>query len=253
PMCLRANIRRQGPENYAARLREAGMEARLLGGGALLLEKPVPVERLPGFRDGDVSVQDAGAQRAAACLDLSAGVRVLDACAAPGGKSAHVLELADVRLTALDADAERCARLTANLSRLALSAEQVKTADCTRLESWWDGTRFDRILADVPCTASGVARRHPDLKWLRRAEDVGAFAAKQKAILAALWQVLAPGGKLLYVTCSVFPGENEDVVGAFIASAENALRLPLPDGQPSQWLPCAEHDGFFLALIQKQA
>ncbi len=253
PMCLRVNVRRQSADAYAARLRDAGMEARSLGGAALLLAKPVPVERLPGFREGDASVQDAGAQRAAACLELKPGERVLDACAAPGGKSAHILELADVRLTALDADAERCRRIGANLSRLSLSAEAVKTADCTRLEAWWDGTPFERILADVPCTASGVARRYPDLKWLRRAEDVATFAAKQKAILAALWQALAPGGKLLYVTCSVFPGENEDVVGAFTASAGNALRLPLPDGQPSQWLPGAEHDGFFLALIQKQA
>jgi 16S rRNA (cytosine967-C5)-methyltransferase len=253
PMCLRVNVRRERAENYAARLSAAGVEARSLGGAALLLEKPVPVERLPGFQEGHVSVQDAGAQRAAACLGAQAGDRVLDACAAPGGKSAHILELADVRLVALDADAGRCARISANLARLGLSPEAVKSADCIRLETWWDGVPFERILADVPCTASGVARRYPDLKWLRRATDVASFAAKQSAILAALWQALAPGGKLLYVTCSVFPGENEDVVKAFIAGAGNALRLPLPDGQPPQWLPSAEHDGFFLALIQKQA
>jgi 16S rRNA (cytosine967-C5)-methyltransferase len=228
------------------------MRAREVGEAALLLERPVPVERLPGFSEGEVSVQDAGAQRAAELLDLSSGQRVLDACAAPGGKSAHILERAEVALTALDIDAARCGRIEQNLQRLSLGAT-VRTADCTLPGAWWDGVPFDRILADVPCSASGVARRHPDLKWLRRAGDPAAFAARQAAILDALWQLLAPGGKLLYVTCSVFPQENQELVQAFVARTERARALPLAHGERSQWLPAPQHDGFYYALIQKQA
>lgn len=252
PMAVRVNSRRASVTDYAARLSDAGIAARPLGGMALLLDSAVPVERLPGFAQGEVSVQDAGAQRAAHCLDLAAGQRVLDACAAPGGKSAHILEVANVELTALDVDGARCERIGRNLERLSLSAD-IRNADCTQLGSWWDGKAFERVLADVPCSASGVARRHPDLKWLRRASDLPAFAARQTAILEALWQVLAPNGKLLYVTCSVFPQENEALVEGFVARATGARRLPLPDGEPPQWLPGPEHDGFFLALIQKYA
>ncbi len=199
---------------------------------------------------GEVSVQDAGAQRAAPYLDLAPGQRVLDACAAPGGKSAHILETAEVELTALDADAERAQRIEAALARLGLSA-QVRAADCTATETWWDGRAFERVLADVPCSGSGVARRHPDIKWLRRVSDVQAFAQRQAAILEALWRVLAPGGKLLYVTCSVFPEENGAVVDAFCARTPQALRRELPGGAPAQLLPGAEHDGFFFALLEK--
>ena len=218
-----------------------------------LLERPLPVERLPGFAEGLASVQDAGAQRAAHCLDLRTGQRVLDACAAPGGKSAHILELAEVALTAVDNDAARVARIESGLRRLGLAAAAIRVADAARLEDWWDGVPFDRVLADVPCTASGVARRHPDLKWLRRAGDAAQFAQRQAALLDALWRALAPGGKLLYVTCSVFPRENEAVVDAFVARAAGAARLALPDAGPARLLPSAEHDGFFFALIQRQA
>jgi len=252
PMALRVNRRRIGLAEYEARLAAEGVVARRVGGEALLLERALPAERLPGFAAGEVSVQDAAAQRAAPCLDLAAGQRVLDACAAPGGKSAHMLELADVALTALDADAARAGRITRNLERLGLAA-RVAIADCSQLAQWWDGVPFDRILADVPCSASGVARRHPDLKWLRRAQDIGAFAARQAAILDALWQALGAGGKLLYVTCSVFPQENESVVEAFVARAPGARRLPLADGRAAQWLPEAGHDGFYYALIEKRA
>ena len=250
PMALRVNRRRGSVAEYEARLAAAGIASQRCGADALLLPRPLPVQLLPGFGDGEVSVQDAGAQRAAGCLDLAAGLRVLDACAAPGGKTAHVLESADVELTGLDADAERLQRAARNLERLRLRATLL-AADCTRPEEWWDGKPFDRVLADVPCSASGVARRHPDLKWLRRAGDVATFAAQQAAILDALWQVLRPGGKLLYVTCSVFPRENEEVVEAFVARAPGASRLPLPDAQPAQLLPSAQHDGFFYALILK--
>ncbi|HXM83139.1 MAG TPA: 16S rRNA (cytosine(967)-C(5))-methyltransferase RsmB [Burkholderiales bacterium] len=252
PMCLRVNRRRARLADYQARLEAQSIAARRVGEDALFLEHPLPVERVPGFAQGQVSVQDAGAQRAARCLDLAQGHRVLDACAAPGGKTAHLLEIAEVAMTALEADPERCTRMARNLERLGLTA-LIKSADCTRLADWWDGVPFDRILADVPCSASGVARRHPDLKWLRRPSDVPRFAVRQAAILDALWQVLGTDGKLLYATCSVFPQENEELVAAFVARAPGACRLPLPDGGSAQWLPGAEHDGFYYALIKKQA
>ena len=250
PMCLRVNRRRSSALDYQARLAAQGVAARHLGDEALLLERPVPLERLPGFASGEVSVQDAGAQRAARCLEFAPGQRVLDACAAPGGKAGHILETAEVSLTALEADAARCARLARNFERLGLAA-RVANSDCTRLAEWWDGTPFDRVLADVPCSASGIARRHPDIKWLRRATDVAAFAARQGAILDALWQVLRPDGKLLYATCSVFAQENDAVIEAFVARAPGAARRPLPDGAAAQGLPDAERDGFYYALIHK--
>jgi 16S rRNA (cytosine967-C5)-methyltransferase len=250
PMCLRVNRRRADPQALCDRLAVEGLAARRIGLVGLLLDTPVPVDRLPGFAQGAVSVQDAGAQRAVDYLDLGAGQRVLDACAAPGGKSAHILETADVLLTALDIDATRCARIERNLERLGLAAD-VKTADCRALSSWWDGGLYDRVLADVPCSASGVARRHPDVKWIRRASDIPAFATRQAQILNALWPVLAPGGKLLYVTCSVFPQENDAVIEAFLAGAPNARRLGLPANAPAQCLPDTAHDGFFYALLEK--
>jgi 16S rRNA (cytosine967-C5)-methyltransferase len=252
PMCLRVNARRSDAETYAARLAAEGMDARRIGAAALLLERPVPVDRLPGFAAGEVSVQDAGAQRSAALLDLRAGQRVLDACAAPGGKSAHILESADVALTALDIDPARCADVERDLARLGLAAE-VRAADCSRPETWWDEIAFDRILADVPCTASGIARRHPDSKWLRRASDAASFAVRQARILDALWRTLSPGGKLLYVTCSVFPEENGAVIDAFAARTPGARRAPIADGGAAQWLPGPEHDGFFFSLLEKPA
>jgi 16S rRNA (cytosine967-C5)-methyltransferase len=251
PMCLRVNRVRGDVERYRTRLAEEGMSAHPVGSDGLLLERPVPVERLPGFADGEASVQDAGAQMAAAFLDLAPGQRVLDACAAPGGKTAHILETATVELTALDADAARVERVSRNLARLGLAARRVAAADCRALAEWWDGVPFERVLADVPCSASGVVRRHPDIKWLRRSQDLVAFAARQGEILDALWRVLGPGGKLLYVTCSVFPEENDAVVEAFVARTSGARRLALSDAGPSQRLPAAEHDGFYYALIQR--
>ncbi|HEU4644473.1 MAG TPA: 16S rRNA (cytosine(967)-C(5))-methyltransferase RsmB [Burkholderiales bacterium] len=252
PMCLRVNRRRAKPDAILAMLAEAGLKARCLGDDALLLDTPVSVDRLPGFSDGLVSVQDAGAQQCAPLLDLAAGQRVLDACAAPGGKCAHVLESADVQVTALDADPERAARIESGLSRLGLTAT-VRAADCTAPDTWWDGRPFERVLADVPCTGSGVARRHPDIKWLRRADDVRSFATRQGAILDALWRVLAPGGRLLYVTCSVFHDENDAVLDAFCARTPRSRRRDLAGGAAPQRLPCAEHDGFFYGLLEKPA
>jgi 16S rRNA (cytosine967-C5)-methyltransferase len=250
PMTLRVNQRKSGTDDYLARLECESMRARRLENGALMLEVPVNVDRLPGFADGAVSVQDAGAQRAAGYLDLATGQRVLDACAAPGGKASHVLEVADVELLALDVDPARCERIRQTFSRLGLQG-RVLTADCLEPGRWWDGRGFDRILADVPCTASGIARRHPDIKWLRRPGDPARFAAAQLRILEALWRVLAPGGKLLYVTCSVFPEENAAVVDAFCTLQGAARRLDLPGDAPPQLLPGAENDGFYFALLQK--
>jgi 16S rRNA (cytosine967-C5)-methyltransferase len=251
-MALRVNRRRVAVDDYAAALARAGIAARRSGVAGLVLETPSPVERIPGFAAGEVSVQDLGAQRAAHCLDLRDGQRVLDACAAPGGKTAHILELADVALTALDVDATRAARIAPNLERLGLHVT-TKIGDAAQPATWWDGLPFDRILADVPCSASGIVRRHPDIKWLRRPGDLAGFAVRQHDMLAALWRLLAPGGKLLYVTCSVFAQENDDVVAAFAATEPSARRLPPPDGEPAQWLPDAQHDGFFYAVIEKQA
>jgi len=252
PMCLRVNRRRIQPAEYLARLAADGLAARSVGACALLLETPVPVARLPGFSEGLVSVQDAAAQHCARLLDLAAGQRVLDACAAPGGKCAHMLECADVEMTALDADPARAARVGPGLSRLGLRAD-VRAADCTALDDWWDGRPFDRVLADVPCSGSGVVRRHPDIKWLRRAGDLRTFAQRQTAILSALWRVLGAGGKLLYVTCSVFREENDAVLADFCARTPRARRRPLPEDAGAQLLPCAEHDGFFYGLLEKAA
>jgi 16S rRNA (cytosine967-C5)-methyltransferase len=252
PLCLRVNRRRGSADAYAARLQSLGIASRRLGSDGLLLQEPVPVARLPGFAEGDVSVQDAGAQRAADCLELADGQCVLDACAAPGGKTAHLLERANVAVTALDVDEARTARLSQNLQRLGLQA-QVQVADALDFARAQPKARFDRVLADVPCTASGVVRRHPDIKWLRRESDVAAFAQRQASLVEALWRLVAPGGKLLYVTCSVFPQENGGVIEPFLARTAGARRAALADGGPAQWLPDGEHDGFYYALIEKHA
>lgn len=247
PMTLRVNRRRGGVADYAARLAAEGFTSRELGGDALLLDKPVVVDRLPGFADGWVSVQDAGAQLAGKWLQPVAGQCVLDACAAPGGKTAHLLEMADIRLTSLDTDRLRAQRISDNLRRLALSAD-VRVADCRDSASWWDGAPFDAILADVPCSASGVVRRHPDAKYLRRTSDVRRFAQLQSEILDHLWPLLATGGRLLYATCSLFPEENGAQIDAFL------FRHPAARQQRrQQLLPNAEHDGFFYALLEKSA
>ncbi|MDD5249082.1 MAG: 16S rRNA (cytosine(967)-C(5))-methyltransferase RsmB [Rhodocyclaceae bacterium] len=256
PMCLRVNRRQTDAAAYLAVLHTEGIAGRALDDSAILLDKPVAVERLPGFAAGRVSVQDHGAQQAARLLDARPGMRVLDACAAPGGKTCHLLEGADLDLVALEADAARAARIGDNLARLGLAAA-VQVADCRRVADWWDGRPFDRILADVPCSASGVVRRHPDIKWLRRARDVANFARSQAEILDALWQVLAPGGRMLYCTCSVFPQENALQVADFAARHADAIRLPAKttgdDNNEWQLLPSAEHDGFFYARLEKSA
>jgi 16S rRNA (cytosine967-C5)-methyltransferase len=246
PMALRVNRRRVARDTYATTLVAAGIDASTHGEDGLLLAKPVPVERLPGFAEGLVSVQDLGAQEAAFRLDPAPGSRVLDACAAPGGKTAHLLERVDVDLLALDLKPARCRRIEENLTRLGLTAE-VKVADCSKTAQWWDGRPFDAVLADVPCTASGVVRRHPDAKWLRREADIDSFARTQARILDALWQLVRPGGTLLYATCSVFPEENTGQIDRFVVRQPQALRC-----HQEQLLPSREHDGFFYCLLEKR-
>ena len=247
PMGLRVNVRHGSRDAYLARLTDAGIAAVPVGEAGLALAWPVSVDKLPGFAEGDVSVQDPGAQQAASWLAPAAGSRVLDACAAPGGKTAHLLERGDLDLLALDLKASRCRRIEENLGRLGLQAE-VRAADCVKLNAWWDGRPFDAVLADVPCTASGVVRRNPDAKWLRRPEDIVSFAAAQSRILDALWQVVRPGGRLLYATCSVFPEENSGQIARFLDRQPQARRC-----REEQLLPNAEHDGFFYCLLEKLA
>jgi 16S rRNA (cytosine967-C5)-methyltransferase len=279
PMVLRVNARRGTVADYLARLAAEGLAAQpvvdpTFGGHALVLAKPVPVQALPGFAEGDVSVQDLSAQRAGPLLlggegagaltPLPAGARVLDACAAPGGKTAQLLERADLDLLALDADASRLQRVQQTLDRLRLPAAgstvRLQAADARDTAAWWDGRPFDAILLDAPCTASGIVRRHPDVRWLRRPADVAALAATQGQLLDALWPLLRPGGRLLYATCSLFRAEGQQQIDAFLqrhagSNAQLAACSPghlagLPDNPASPESGVAG-DGFFYALLHQ--
>ena len=330
PLTLRVDRSRLSLDAYLAVLEAHGMAACQVGPQAIRLERACPVDRIPGFAQGLVSVQDAGAQLAASLLGVEPGQRVLDACAAPGGKSVHLLELAAVELVALDVDAQRLQRVRANLERCGFAvanektsgdqeraggpmvptgsgdpqalgprpgapplildegaveaafegaiagsidgwairaprpAVQLRAADAAQPERWWDGRAFDRILLDAPCSASGIVRRHPDIRWLRRRGDLATLAATQRRLLDALWPLLAPGGRLLYVTCSVFQAENEAVVRAFVEATADCQRLALqwsfspgPPESLAQLLPVVsgqrDHDGFFYALLARDA
>ncbi len=268
PMALRVNRRRLDVATALARCAAAGLAASAAPGfdDAIVLAEPCPVTRLPGFADGDLSVQDLSAQRAAPLLigaGLPAGARVLDACAAPGGKTAHLLERADLDLFALDSDAGRLKRVGETLERLKLPAAHCIAADAGRPADWWDGVPFDAILLDAPCSASGIVRRHPDVRWLRRPGDIDALAAQQARLLDALWPLLASGGRLLYATCSVFKAEGERVIDAFLQRQAGAGRAP-PPASPGHLLPLPDNrasgvphdlgappDGFFYALLLK--
>ncbi|MEI7841403.1 MAG: 16S rRNA (cytosine(967)-C(5))-methyltransferase RsmB [Gallionellaceae bacterium] len=252
PMTLRVNKRLAKPQQYLMNLVAQGIAAQLITPDAVLLETPLPVEKIPGFASGEVSVQDAGAQYAASLLDISDGMRVLDVCAAPGGKSAHLLESAEIKLVAIDIDEQRLCRVTENLQRLKLEAALL-CGDAAKPNNWWDGQQFERILADVPCSASGVVRRHPDIKWLRRPSDIAGFAQQQAKILDALWPLLSEGGKLLYATCSIFAEENQQNIERFLLRQNNAKQIPVVanDLLEGQLLPNERHDGFFYALLQK--
>jgi 16S rRNA (cytosine967-C5)-methyltransferase len=259
PPMLRANARRTTRERLLARLAEAGVEAQphaFLHDG-ITLTANTDVARLPGFAEGDFSVQDGAAQCAADLLDLRDGLRVLDACAAPGGKACHVLERADVRLVALDADARRAGSIRANLERLGLRGD-VQTGDAGEPAQWWDGQPFDRILLDAPCSATGVIRRHPDIKLHRRAGDIAPLVAEQRRLLEATWLLLAQGGRLVYATCSLLREENQRIVEAFLSAHPDA-RTPAvvwPAGHDAgagwQILPGEGGlDGMFYAVIAK--
>lgn len=280
PMTLRVNRRRTTGPAYVQRLASLGIAAQVVAepallGQAVVLAEPRPVTQLHGFAEGEVSVQDAAAQRAAPLLlglDPASGdpqpapprlperARVLDACAAPGGKTAHLLELADLDVLALDVDPLRLARVQDNLNRLQLKAT-LKVGDARQPAAWWDGRPFDAILLDAPCTASGIVRRHPDVRWLRRADDVHQLAQVQAQMLDALWPLLAPGGRLLYATCSIFRDEGQHQIDAFL-QRHGAGSARLEARSPGHLLPLADNptegtrggpteDGFFYALIEK--
>lgn len=263
PMVLRVNRRQITRDAYRATLQAAGLSAQPVGDDGLMLDVPQPVDRLPDFAQGHCSVQDAAAQLAAGLLlagrEWTPSDRVLDACAAPGGKTAHLLERADLDLLALDVDPRRCERIHDNLQRLQLQA-RVMAGDAARPADWWDGKPFDAILLDAPCTASGIVRRHPDVRWLRRAADVKQLVKIQRGLLEALWPLLKPGGRLLYCTCSVFRAEGEEQVQAFLERHTDARFQPSPghllpgtgvvhrefhDNDPGGY------DGFFYARIDK--
>jgi 16S rRNA (cytosine967-C5)-methyltransferase len=229
PFCLRVNQQRMTRAEYLEVLAEQGIDASPIAetSQGVCLPKPLAVTRLPGFDAGNVSVQDGAAQLAARLLQLEPGMRVLDACAAPGGKTAHMLELeAQIEMTAIDIDAKRLDRIQENLDRLGLDAELL-ASDAACPSDWWDGRSFDRILLDAPCSASGVIRRHPDIKMLRRPADIEVLVQRQAALLNALWPLLAPGGMLLYCTCSVLDAENSRQIGDFLKQHKDASELPV--------------------------
>ncbi len=265
PMTIRVNRQHHTVAAYQAQLDALELPSQAVGADGLQLFKAVPVHQLPGFAQGHVSVQDAAAQVAAPFLmqgqDLSRPWRILDACAAPGGKTGHLLELCpQAQVLALDVDATRCERIHQNLQRLGVQAE-VRAADAAQPASWWDGVPLDAILLDAPCTASGIVRRHPDVRWLRRPTDSTQLAKIQAQLLKALWPLLADGGRLLYCTCSVFKAEGDETVQAFLQRNTDAVLHPSPGhlipGQAPQALPVGdnplgEHDGFYYALLEKR-
>ena len=265
PMTLRVNLHKTNVATTLARLQEQGLGGKAVGVCGIQLERPVPVSQLPGFAQGEVSVQDAAAQIAAPLLlggRTQDPLRVLDACAAPGGKTGHLLEWAPLaQVLALDVDAQRAQKIEQNLQRLQVQA-QVHVADAAEPTTWWDGQLFDAIMLDAPCSASGIVRRHPDVRWLRRASDIPKLATLQAKLLDVLWPLLKPGGRMVYCTCSVFKAEGENNVHAFLKRNTQAVLLPSPGhlipGEAAKNLPVVdnqlgEHDGFYYALLHKPA
>lgn len=265
PMFLRVNVQQNTREEYLQRLQQHAIEATPVESlpQAIRLTQPQPVDHLPGFHDGCCSVQDLASQYIVQILELAPHQRVLDACAAPGGKTAHILEAQPdlAQCIALDQDAGRLQRVEENIQRLKLQTRlQILAADAARPDTWWDGQYFDRILLDAPCSGTGVIRRHPDIKVLRRPADIAAYAQQQWALLTALWPLLKPGGCLLYTTCSIFPEENTQLISRFCSQYTDAKSLPIPFnvGLPQetgrQLFPTLDaHDGFYYALLSKSA
>jgi 16S rRNA (cytosine967-C5)-methyltransferase len=263
PMTLRVNQRKMTSFEYSEALRHANIPFSVGSQQEVYLDVAKPVRLIPGFQEGCVSVQDAAAQLAAPLLldgfATTNGLRVLDACAAPGGKTGHLLERADCHVTALDIDDERAKRIAGNLARLGLHAE-VSVGDASRPQDWWDGRLFDAVLLDAPCTASGIVRRHPDIRWLRRESDVGSLATLQQKLMQVLWPMLRPGGRLLYCTCSIFRAEGAEQVETFLAHNTDALLLDSPGHLLGRSTPKSEmvldnpkcdYDGFYYALLQR--
>lgn len=266
PMTLRVNRRQSSVSDYLARLAELDPGATATGEQGILLAQARPVQALPDFAQGMVSVQDSAAQLAAPLLlsglvSADGPLQVLDACAAPGGKTAHLLEYADCEVTALEVDPLRSERIHQTLARLSLKAKVV-VADAGDVAAWWQGQLFDAILLDAPCSASGIVRRHPDVRWLRRETDIAQLALIQARLLTSLWALVKPGGRLLYCTCSVFRAEGDDQVQAFLARNTNASLLPSPghlmpahraQGASTQDNADGDHDGFYYALLEKRS
>lgn len=269
PLILRVNKQKTTQALYIQALIAMNIGASPVGEYGVILADARPVASLPGFAEGHFSVQDAAAQLAAPLLldglmsasgHGQSGLNILDACAAPGGKTAHLLELADCEVTALDIDARRCERISQNLQRLGLQA-RILVGDASRPNAWWDGRLYDGILLDAPCTASGIVRRHPDVRWLRRPTDIAQLASIQANLLATLWPLLKPGGRLVYCTCSVFRAEGEQQIQTFVAHHTDAVLMPSPghllpqsgtDKTVFQDNLLREHDGFYYALLEKR-
>lgn len=259
PMHVRINRRRGTRQDFSQHCldSELGMEPTCYCDDGLTLAAAMAAERLPGFAEGHVSIQDGAAQLAADLMAPENGERILDACAAPGNKTAHLLERADIDLTALDVDARRLETLQANLHRLGLSAA-TRAADAGQPDTWWDGTPFDRILLDAPCSGTGVIRRHPDIKWLRRKQDIAAASRRQQQLLKALWPLLAPGGRLVYATCSILRAEGEDQIRQFLADTPDARHedIRAPWGEAASFgrrIAPGQHgfDGFYYAILMR--
>ena len=265
PMTLRVNVRQSNVAAFLKKLHASGLEATATGQFGVTLLHPCPVQDIPGFSEGEVSVQDTAAQLAAPLLldglPSTTPLHVLDACAAPGGKTAHLLEFANCTVTALELDPLRCEKIHQTLHRLNLQANVV-VADAENVPSWWDGKLFDAILLDAPCSAAGIVRRHPDVRWLRRETDIAQLATIQSRLLKALWRTLKPGGRLLYCTCSVFKSEGAGQIEVFLARNMDAILLPSPghllpgDIAPAGAVldnPYGDHDGFYYALLEKRS
>ena len=255
-LIIRVNIKKVSTNKYIKKLKEYKIEHRLLGDEAILIKKPIPVDSLPGFNEGEVSIQDYGAQLASRLLDLKKNHNVLDACAAPGGKACHMIEIEEIKLTAVEADKKRVERINENLTRLG-HAFKVIHGEIKAGNVWWDKNLFDRILLDAPCSASGIVRRHIDIKWLRRPGDLDYFHEKQFELLRTSWEMLKPLGKLLYVTCSLFEMENRLVVDRFLKDEKTAVEIKIKfpknvNVDDNQLLPSLFHDGLFYVLFQKK-
>lgn len=255
-LIIRVNIKKVSINKYIKGLEEHKIAHTFLGDEAILIKKPIPIDSLPGFKEGEVSIQDYGAQLATHLLDLKKNYNVLDACAAPGSKACHMNEIEEIKLTAVEADKQRVERINENLKRLGQTFKVINS-EIKAGNAWWDKNLFDRILLDAPCSASGIVRRHIDIKWLRRPGDLDYFHEKQFQLLRASWEMLKPVGKLLYVTCSIFEKENRSVVNRFLKEEKTAMEIKIKfpkniNVDDNQLLPSLIHDGLFYVLLEKK-